>query len=340
MKKHSQYVLRPGTGRTIPQASIQVRPSPSTVLVAGQHVWNGTTPEATVYSDRDGTVVLPQPFLASAAGKVEFYAADGRYDIYVVYETISYVDTDISIFDPQGGTSASTKAPNDARYVVGAGHALLTNEIVIGAFLNHPDQVPTSTGVIDDEFVGDLSNWSNFGTMDLREAIDSHLHLKHTTSSPTFPVGLARNFTEASSYKITAKLELGYSPGVSGGEISGERPIFGFGIRTDQNEILLVGLRAGAQEVSVCQAIYNASSLVSSKTFQGVGNSAYVRLERSGSDYLIHWSQNGRSWVTVQKKARTSLLIGTVAQVVILADPTFATGGNIDCFADFIRYTT
>lgn len=336
MKKHSQYVLRPGTGRTIPQASVLVRPSPSTSIVGGKPVWNGITPAAVVYADRNGDTTLAQPFLASEAGKVEFYAPNGRYDIYVTYETISYVDTDVSVYDPLGDLAS---APNDERFVVGAASAQLTNEIVISSFLGHPDQLPGAPHAMDDEFNVNLSGWSNFGTMDLREVLNSHLHLKHTTAATSFPVGLVRNFSEPSNYKVTAKLELGYNPGIAFGEMSGDRPIFGFGLRTNLNEILLVGLRASAQEISVCQVVYDAVSLVSADTFHAVGNSAYIQLERKGADYLLNWSQLGRSWVTAQQKAKTSLLSGLVTQLVFLTHPLFATGGGIDCYADFIRHS-
>lgn len=330
MKKHSQYVLRPGTGRTIPQAQIRVRAYPSV----------DADPTVTVYSDSDGLDPLAQPFLASAAGKVEFYVPDGRYDIYVVYETISYVDRDIWIYEPSSvGGSGDVQG---AKVVIAEADPALPNGLVIPTFLAHPDIPPSVPGAIDDEF-STLSGWTNFNhTADTTVSVVNHrLRVQHITNPLGYPTGVSKAFTEPASYKLTALVRIGYHPGLSFGDTSGERPAFGLALRTNLGEVMLFSIRGGPQEISVCQLNYDVSSLISTDMFHNIGtNAAYLQLEKSGSDYLLRWSVDGITWVFAKKFSIASVFSGTVTDVGLLAFPTFiAPDGFVDCYADFIRIT-
>lgn len=65
----------------------------------------GTLVKPTIYSD-NGTTVLANPFLSDAAGRVAFYAADGRYDIVASklgYDEVTFPD--VLLEDPEDGFS-------------------------------------------------------------------------------------------------------------------------------------------------------------------------------------------------------------------------------------------
>ena len=73
---------------------------------------------ATVYSD-DGATVATQPLVTDAAGKFEFYAADGRYNIEYDFNGDVTGDTDVSIFDDieKASLSDAQTATNDEKYM-------------------------------------------------------------------------------------------------------------------------------------------------------------------------------------------------------------------------------
>lgn len=328
MKKHSQYVFRPATGRTLPQAQIVVKTSPSEVT-------DDPTP---VYSDRNGTVEIPQPFFASSAGKVEFYAPDGRYDIYITYEDISYVDTDVWIYDFTQ-LIGSAGAAADARYITAVPHASLGEEIVIPSFLGHPDALPEPPSPYDDEFNGALTSWTqlNFNADTTMIQYDSFALIEQRDTSPTAPVGIVRAFTPNTYYAVTAKVALGYHPGTSGSEMAGERPIWGVAIRSHLGEITTMGLRGNAQGISVCAADYNSAGLVNADVLHPVGvNELYVRIRKYLGGIYYEWSTNGRVWVTAKKAS--SLFSGNPIQIGLIGNLAFVNEGSVTAIADYIRY--
>jgi len=73
---------------------------------------------ATVYSD-DGVTVATQPLVTDAAGKFEFYAADGRYNIDYDFNGDITSDTDVAIFDDieKASLSDAQAATDDERYM-------------------------------------------------------------------------------------------------------------------------------------------------------------------------------------------------------------------------------
>lgn len=327
MKKYTAFVFRPGTGRTIPQAQVRVKAYPSTEA----------SPNASTFSD-DGVTPLAQPFNASAAGLVEFYAPDGQYDIYIEYEDISYKMERMYNYDPTS-TSSVSNAVAAAKIVTAQPEAALSGEIVIPSFLGHPEALPASAGDADDEF-STYAGWNELGldVTSVVEAVDDRLHLKHTVAG-TGPIGVYKPFTDpGTDFTLTAKVQFGYHPGMDGALLSGNRPLWGIGLRSTLGEIASVGLRAGTQGISVCVANFDSSSLLSVDAFQSTGNDLFVRIRKSGTDYYFEWSQFGLAWVTVAKIAAASLFpSGTLAQVGLFAYPSFSTEGFIDCYADFIR---
>jgi len=65
-----------------------------------------TAAVATIFSDRNGTTAKPNPFTVDPDGRYFFYAADGRYDVKIVYpgaaDTFIY---DILLQTATGGAS-------------------------------------------------------------------------------------------------------------------------------------------------------------------------------------------------------------------------------------------
>jgi hypothetical protein len=74
----------------------------------------GTTTKATIYSD-DGITAKANPFNADNAGRFDFYAPSGKYDIGIASSTgglTNYMLTGEVIFDPFEATAADTLLVN------------------------------------------------------------------------------------------------------------------------------------------------------------------------------------------------------------------------------------
>jgi hypothetical protein len=171
--------------------------------------------------------------------------------------------------------------------------------------------------------------------------VNHRLRVQHDTNPTTYPVGLTKAFTETANYTITALVRLGFHPGFTGLDASGEKPAFGIALRTGLGEMMLFAIRGGPQEISVCQLNYDVSALISTDMFHDIGtNAVYLQLEKAGTDYILRWSVDGIAWVFVKKLAIASVFAGTVTHVGLLTHPIFvAPDGFVDCFADFIRLT-
>jgi hypothetical protein len=111
---------------------------------------NGTSTLATIYSD-NGITTIANPTTTSNTGRVEFYAADGRYDIIVSktgYNNVSIPD--IILDDPEvytGPTAISVNNSSPALLItqLGAGDALKVQDST------DPDATPfviDSTGAV------------------------------------------------------------------------------------------------------------------------------------------------------------------------------------------------
>ena len=337
MKKFLTHVFRPGKGRTVPSATVRVKLHPSTSGSAN----------AIIYSDSGGNSTIVQPFLANANGMVEFYAPDGRYDLYFTipdptFGTIEDVWTDVTI-DSSDSTNALIAPVLNGHFIVHERDLTLPNSVVIPTFKGHPDIPPASPGSIDNEFDAVGPNFSNFGAdvNTVITAVDGRLRLRQSVTERTAPaVGLERVFTPSGNFTISSMLRLGYHAGMVGGEISGARPMWGIGLRSNLGEIITISVRAGAQGVSVYRADYSAAALVSSNPGQQIGsNACYVRIRKVGSTLFFEWSVDGFTYVTIDEVAQSSVMSGAIAYVGLYAYATFDTGGFIDCYADFIRQT-
>lgn len=336
MKKFMTHVFRPGTGRTVPSASIRVKEYPSVI----------GDPNTPVFSDEDGLLQIAQPFLANANGMVEFYAPDGRYDLYFTipdptFGTITYTWTDVNI-DGTDTVTAIVSSVQNGHFVLTENDTAFPNRVQIPTFKGHPDTPPVVAGTLDNEFDGVVAGWGTYnGDGNTTASIaNGRLRIRQVTTNIANPcVGYHKTFSNpAGDFSLTALLRLGYDPGVTGGEMGGERPMIGIGIRSNLGEISTVGIRAGSQGISVFQTDYSAASLVSSTPCQQIGsNACYVRIRRVASDLLYEWSQDGFTYVTVAKRTQASVFSGTFANAGLYILATFDTGGSVDCYADFIR---
>jgi len=328
MKKYIQYALRPGTGRTIPQASVKVKVSPSTEL----------SPNATVYSANEAILAneVAQPFLCTAAGLLEFYAEGGRYDIYISYEDIDYVLSDVFIPEDTGAAAAY----ESMSFVTYAAENGLSNETVVPTFINHPDAIPAVAGVGDDEF-GDIDlAWTEYNFTGTKSFVDSQLVYDSTIASVSPCVGIEKNLAIADLTPTTiwAKIALGYLPGYEGGEVTADRPFWGLGFKSSNGDIVSCGLRGGSQGISVFSMVFDVATLVSAEQGQLIGsNACYVRMKIiSYSEIQFEWSLDGKSWVTFQVDKSTPFT-GTIAKVGFYAYNALGTDGYVHNSADFIR---
>jgi hypothetical protein len=82
----------------------------------------GTTNFSTIYSDNSSTALTNDGtvFTSNADGFYEFWAADGRYDVFVTYQGDSETTSGIILFDPTGGGN-TTALTVDASQNVGIG---------------------------------------------------------------------------------------------------------------------------------------------------------------------------------------------------------------------------
>ena len=67
---------------------------------------------STIYSD-DGVTQITQPILTDSAGKFEFYAANGRYNIEYDFNGDITTDIDVSIVELEKATTAQARAGTD-----------------------------------------------------------------------------------------------------------------------------------------------------------------------------------------------------------------------------------
>jgi hypothetical protein len=331
MRKYIQYALRPGTGRTLPQASVSIKANPSTEL----------SPNVAVYNANDAIPAneITQPFLCTAAGLLEFYAPSGRYDIYITYADISYTLQDVFI----SSDSVSTTSVEDMHVITTQTEPALTNEIVIPTFLGHPDSPPASPNASDDEFGTVDAAWSEYngsGTFTVGNS-----RLRYTSSVPEITpcVGYEKTLvlTNLEYYTFTSLVRFGYSPGhnVSSGEINGDRPFWGIGFRTDSNNVISFGLRATAQGISVSYMKFDASSLVDSETCHIVGaNACYLRITMIDYDNIkLEWSTEGLTWV-LAKRIVAQPFTGIPSKIGFYAYNAIGSmDGYVDNYADFFR---
>jgi hypothetical protein len=338
MKKFISYVVRPGTGRSVPQAAINVKSHPSTI----------ESPNASVFSDYDGLLPIPQPFLSDDLGIFQFYAPDGRYDVYMSVPdpdlgTIVGKWSDVSIFDPTSGSQAAS-AIESSGFITFKSEGALSSEIVIPTFIGHPDSPPSSPNPFDNEFSAINENWVNFNTNSDSTLVitNGRLRLGQENSTRTNPCfGLQRAITTPPSgtFTVTALVRLGYNSGPSGVEMSSERPMIGIGLRSSLGEIATIGPRGGSQGISVFTSEYDSSSLLNADGHQQLGtNACYVRVRVVSSVAHFEWSADGFGWVTVKVIALSSLFGGSVVQYGIYGYAPFSTDGSFTSYADFIRF--
>jgi hypothetical protein len=334
MKKFISHVFRPGTGRTVPSASVHVKANPST---------SGSA-DVTVYSDAAGSSPITQPFLTSSNGRVEFYAPDGRYDLYFTitdptFGTITDNWIDVSI-DSSDTTTAIVSTVTGGHFVLTTNDITFPNRVVMPMFLGHPDSPPVSPSSQDNEFDTSVAGWGNVGT-DGNTVIaltNGRLHLTQVTTTRTAPnVGYEKAFSDpGTDFTLTAFVRLGYHPGLNGTVISGQKPFFGIGIKSNLAEIAGISLGGGSQGISVFRTDYNSGGLILADQAQIVGsNACYVRIRRVSTNYFFEWSVGGLSFVTIDQK--TSIFSGSYAAAGLYAYANFDTGGSIDCYADFFR---
>ena len=333
MKKYIQYALRPGTGRTLPQASVEVKANPST----------GLSPVATIYDVNDAIPAneIAQPFLCSPAGMLEFYAPTGRYDIYITYEDISYTLTDVYISDD---LSVGAVGFEGLHLITTQAEAALTDEIVIPTFLGHPDIPPASPHAKDDEFGGSLSvNWVEYNGSGTFANVNSRLHYTSSTAEtgPCVGLELTQTIPDSTLYRLNALVRFGCSPGHSAltGELTGDKPFWGIGIRTDASDIIAFGLRSGAQGISVSYMRFDATDLVESETCHLIGsNACYLRMTISDYDNLkFEWSTEGLTWV-LAKRIIAQPFSGIPTKIGFYAyNELGGTEGSVEHFADFFR---
>lgn len=339
MKKHLHYIVRPGTGRSLPGAQIRVKASPSTDS-------SSTTP---VYADRQGTEELVQPFLTNLFGQIEFYAPNGRYDVYLDYEDIHRVDRDIDHYDL---SQIAATLPADAEYVLSKPDPTMSYARVFSNLSKHPDLVPAAPSDVDDEFDSGLASWTSLNATAATTITTDGSFLEVTHTEPTsHAVGIYRDFAAAGEFSVTSHLLLGMHPGRTSlpaplsstwdADLPSSRSFWGVGVRSNYGEIAAVGLRTGAQGISVCVAKFDVGGLVSADDIQTIGaNDVYVRIRYAdegdaGLRYLFEWSTNGRTWVL--SHSLDALFSGNVVQIGFFALPNFFTDGSVTGLADFIR---
>jgi hypothetical protein len=124
MEKYQDVVLDP-SGNVVVSASVYIYAA-------------GTTTPSTIYSD-DGVTPASNPLTTGSRGGFEFYAANGDYDIRVVYGTSDVTESDVTI--GYSSTSPGTIVVNSSSPALtvtqtGTGDALLIEDS------SNPDSTP------------------------------------------------------------------------------------------------------------------------------------------------------------------------------------------------------
>jgi hypothetical protein len=339
-RKFQNLVIRPGTGRSVPYAGVTIREYPSTEA----------SPIAPVYSNSsaDPETLIPQPFLSNSIGMLEFYAPDGRYDIYIeagIEGEPGFVKLkweDVYIFDPTVAATTTTDV-SAGRYVVTQSSAQLPNAIVIPILRGSADRVPSFAAIYDNEFESGSSAWGMYsgdGPGITYFFIDqSMLELRCIDSNALF--GFDRTtFSELhSSYNLTSSISIGGFAGMDGGELSGEKSFVGLGIRSQSDNVLAIGLISGSEGIRVCYGDLNAGGINSFEEHQLIGsNHGYFRIAKRNAVYFFDWSSNGHSWITVKSIADPLFSTSSIKTAGIYASASVSPQGNFTSHTDFVRY--
>ena len=149
----------------------------------------GTLGAATLYSD-NGVTPLANPFVSSATGRIDFYAANGRYDVVVskvgfLSVTISDIELD-DLLAPSGSNSVGYLP-------AGAGAVATTVQTKLRAVVSVKDFGATGDGVTDDSAAFQLAlNYANA--------------VAFAAVGTSYPMGTARVTIPAGKYIINTGL--------------------------------------------------------------------------------------------------------------------------------------
>ena len=207
--------------------------------------------------------------------------------------------------DAAGGSGA----PTGAKYVTGASDAGLSAELIIPAFVDHPDIVPASPHADDEEFDSALSGswaWTNQGTA-AQTIAGSHLIIANTPAVSTTVIAMTKTFT-AGNYIFTAKIR-------STIKLINTYAELGF-VLTDGTKFTNYAwaLFNGSPAYAVMD--WTNSTSFSATAFNGLaedGPCDYFRLQDDGTNILFSVSKTGLpgTFVLLYSRTRTSFLTAT-----------------------------